>query len=114
MRVTPRMLEASYELLLATPPFLGWHLPEADDVEFHVTRHKDRCGDHVFDGKRHIIRISAALHGRLIPILQTMAHEMCHVRTSLTAPWERGEHGEHFRRAARSACREHGWDVASF
>ena len=40
LRLTPEILEGAYEFLRATPPFRGWRLPHADEVEFVVSRHR--------------------------------------------------------------------------
>ena len=44
--LTPAVLAAAYEYLRATSPFKGWRLPHCDEVEFSVTRHRDRMADH--------------------------------------------------------------------
>lgn len=113
LHLTPEMMAQTYELLRATPPFRGWKLPAADDVEFHVTRHTDRHGDCVDAGHAHVIRCSANKHGSLASLIITMAHEMCHVRQSKLAPRER-DHGTAFKRMARSVCRIHGFDPKVF
>jgi uncharacterized protein YbaP (TraB family) len=105
LHLTPAILEASYELLRVSLPFRRWGLPHADDVEFHVTRHKDRDGD-CTDGDTYTIRISAERHSTLARVLETMAHEMCHMR-DIT-------HGSLFQRLAKQVCKHHGFDPKTF
>jgi len=105
LHITPDLLERTYELLRHTRPFRRWKLPEADDVEFHVTRHRDRFGD-CTDGDPYTIRISSTKHDTLATVLETMAHEMCHMR-DIT-------HGKVFTRLAKQVCRHHGFDPKTF
>jgi hypothetical protein len=109
LNLTPAMLEAAYELLRTTPPFRNWKLPDTDDVEFHVTKfgHAADCG---FDGTQFVIRVSATKHGTLAALLETMAHEMCHMRY----PNDRAHHGYLFKRLAVRVCRHHGFDIKGF
>jgi predicted SprT family Zn-dependent metalloprotease len=114
IHLTPSMLEASYELLRTTPPFKRWKLPEADDVEFHVTKHRDRQADCTsYVDMRVVIRISTTFHGRVAALLETMAHEMCHIHQRRLSPGER-EHGAAFKRLAAQVCRHHGFDPKTF
>ena len=46
LRLTPEIIEGSYEFLRTTPPFRGWNLPHADEVTFVVSRHKMHVGYH--------------------------------------------------------------------
>ena len=108
------MLEAAYELLRTSPPFNRWKLPEADEVAFHVTGHRDRRGDHCVQGSEHIIRISAPLHSTLRHVLETVAHEMCHMRQFVTAPQDQALHGWRFKVYAKAVCRIHRFDLSEF
>lgn len=115
LRLTPDMLEAAYELLRTTPPFKGWRLPSADDVEFHVTRHQNRYADYEFDKLRkvHIVRVSQVKNVRLDKLLETLAHEMIHMRQFLSGKRE-ADHGALFQREANRICNTHGFDRAIF
>jgi hypothetical protein len=113
LHLTPEMLRAAYEYLRTTPPFRRWKLPPADEVEFHVTRHKDRTGDcETSAGHEPLIRVSATLVGWTASLLATMAHEMIHVH--LDRKKVRAAHGWEFRRAAAQVCRHHGFDPKLF
>lgn len=118
MRLTPDMLEFTYELLRRTPPFKGWNLPEADEVEFVVSRHKKDQGYH--RGRRrdrhsHEIGISEECIGHLVTLLQAMGHEMIHQyqqRRQTETP--NTAHNAEFHRLAARVCRIHGWDPKAF
>ena len=114
LHLTPEMLEAAYELLRTTPPFKRWRLPPAEEVEFHVTKHLDLRGDCVDAGHAHVIRISGNCHGSLQKLLETMAHEMCHVRQAINDPDDRAHHGSVFKKYAAQVCRVHGFDPKAF
>jgi hypothetical protein len=114
LHLTPEILRAAYDYLRATPPFNRWKLPPADEVEFHVTRHKDRTGDCETGpaGQEPIIRISATLVGWTSSLMATMAHELIHVY--LDRKGVRAHHGAAFRRCAAQVCRRHGFDPKLF
>src|SRR3990167_10802079 len=76
--LTPAALSAAYEFLRTTSPFRGWKLPHADEVEFHVTRHRDREADHEVRRREHTIRVSSRTIKTTDALMQAMAHEMIH------------------------------------
>lgn len=115
LHLTHAMLAQAYELLRATPPFRGWKLPPAEEVEFHVTAsvadHADYCN--LQDG-RHRIRVSYKRHKTLRSLIETMAHEMIHMRErQLKLRWDVA-HGATFQRLADRICALHGFDRGSF
>lgn len=114
LHLTPELLERSYDLLRATPPFKRWRLPPGDEVEFHVTRSPARAGDCEGYGDIPVVRLSAALHATLPAVLMTMAHEMCHLYLARAHPDDRAHHGWRFRRAAKLVCRHHTFDEKAF
>ena len=114
LHVTPPMLEAAYTLLQSTPPFSGWKLPLADDVEFHVIRSPTIRGEYDTAGDVHIIRISSAVIGTLQELLSTMAHEICHMRQQIVAPDDKSHHGARFQKYADSVCKMHCFDRKAF
>lgn len=103
------MLESAYELLRTTPPFRNWRLPAVDEVAFHVTRFAHDADCH-YDGMNFTIRISDHKHATLRELLETMAHEMCHMRY----PNDKAHHGRLFKRLAAQTCRHHGFDPTTF
>lgn len=116
MHLTPTMLEAAYEYLKTTPPFRRWKLPSADHVEFRVTRDQNVLGyyqPHDKDG-RHIVGISAAKIDRTETLMETMAHEMVHLRQHLTRSASNGGHNVEFQRIGAQVCKQHGFNPKFF
>ena len=117
MNLTPDILEAAYELLRLTKPFSAWHLPDADDVEFCITRAKDYCAKFQYQNEEphhHRINFSSHVIGRLETLIPLMAHEMIHIRE-----WQLGarndvHHGKSFCRLWSQVCRVHGFDEKLF
>ena len=117
LTLTHAIVEAAYEYLRATPPFRGWRLPHADEVEFGITRHRDRYADHTtyYRTANHVIRVSAPNVKTTDMLMQTLAHEMIHERMELTKTASRKvDHNAEFKRLAGVVCRAHGWDVRLF
>lgn len=114
--LTPHILAAAYEYLRTTQPFSGWKLPPADEVEFGVTRHRDREGDHSTYRRttEHIIRVSAYYVKTTQALLICLAHEMIHAHMELSKTTQRNDHGTTFKCLARRVCRVHGWEVEKF
>jgi len=107
------MLEAAYEYLRATPPFVRWKLPHADKVEFRVTDRPDEFGRHGVDERgNHRIDVSGARVRSGSCLVLTMAHEMIHGRQAVLG----GDYGHNplFDRLAAQVCRHHGFDVSVF
>lgn len=114
--LTPAILEAGYEFLRATPPFRSWKLPHGEEVEFHVTRHRDREGDHCTYRYRpdHVVRVSAHFISATSPLLAVLAHEMIHVRQAMKKTARPGVHNAEFKRIAKTICKLHGFDERTF
>jgi len=113
LTITYEMLVATYELLRTTPPFKGWKLPPSDEVSFHVIRTKECYGDHCY-AKRHTIRVSYARHKTLRLLIETMAHEMVHMREIQLGVRQDVAHGKEFRKLAKIVCSRHGFDEGAF
>ena len=112
MHLSPVILERAYDFLRSTAPFSDWDLPEADEVEFHIHRHRDnRFGDHAYRNGRHVIRLSDRRHNNYTVMLQTMAHEMGHLYQRQTDCKSRlsADHGPKFMRLMRRVGRRWGW-----
>ena len=114
--ITPAALAAAYEYLRTTPPFKNWKLPPEGEVEFHVTRHRDREADHKVKRRRdHIIRVSANKITTTDALMQAMAHEMIHgYQDGVARTDTRVVHNQEFHRLARRVCRVHGWEIGGF
>lgn len=117
MKLTPAILAAAYSYLRETLPFRRWKLPPADEVEFAVTAHRDREGDHTTYHRTldHVIRISEHHIRTTQALMICMAHEMIHARQERekTAP-QRPGHNSEFKRLATRVCYEHGWKLEDF
>ena len=114
--LTPHVLVAAYKYLRVTAPFRRWALPPADEVEFSVTRHRDREGDHEMRRrKEHVIRVSAHKITTTDLLMQVMAHEMLHAyQDGVLRSGGRVAHNAKFHQLARWVCKRHGWDEAVF
>lgn len=111
MRLTPARLVAVYDCLRAFPPFEGWRLPESDDVEFRVSVRVDEFGRYTLHEGRHTIEVSAMLVDDWQCLVETMAHEMAHLRQGRTGPVE---HNAEWQRLAKRVCRSFGWKIEGF
>lgn len=132
LHLTPRLLELTYELLRATPPFNRWRMPHADEVEFRVQPLGcDREGSEILamytfreklkDQRRNPlnrIKLCCKSNRWLIDIVPNMAHEMVHLHQHMNVDEERGRrsapHGLVFKELARQVCRTHRFDFATF
>lgn len=120
MTLTADILRAAYAYLAETDPFVGWNLPDAEDVGFEVVTNKTFHGacwapKMTPTGKFHIA-ISGVKHNHTQSLMLTMAHEMVHVheyQTALRKPSYR-KHGKVFRGFAAEVCAEHGFDPGQF
>jgi len=113
IRLTPEMMEAAYRFLLAFKPIARLNLPDADEIEFFVTRSHDRDG-HVKEGATsdHRVCISAHCIGHASTLLAVMAHEMFHVHQA--ASGVPTVHTGDFHRYGRAVCRLLGYDERQF
>jgi hypothetical protein len=120
MKLTKDVLRAAYAYLAETEPFVGWNLPDAEDVEFKVTQksrvqgemHTYVVGDNAFKFR---IDVSDIKHNHTFSLMMTMAHEMVHVHQrrnciNLTAK----AHGQDFMVLAAEVCAAHGFDPGQF
>lgn len=115
--MNPHTVVAAYAFLRETSPFNKWKLPPADEVEFHVTRHRDREADHTIycDTQDHIIRVSAYYVKTTLQLMVAVAHEMVHMRQVRTGTESRRcMHNAHFKRTAKRVCQVHGFDFSTF
>lgn len=112
--LTPHMLASCYEFLRTTPPYRGWRMPHADQVEFLVTRAKQYVGQHQAT-EPHRVFASSHWIGHTDTLVFYMGHEMIHVAQAvLKLETPNAVHNADFRRKAALACRYHGWDLRQF
>ena len=114
--LTPHVLAAAYEYLRATSPFKSWKLPVADAVEFCVTRHRDRSGDHTTYCRSldHVVRVSAYHTKTTLDLMECVAHEMIHMRQTRCKTETKQEHNAAFMQTNRRVARVHGWPAETF
>jgi len=114
LHVTPAMIEAVYELLRTTPPFRGWKLPHADDVEFGVTQSHHFFGVTRRQDGKFSVHVSCRKNKQLGTLIATVAHEMIHIRQGVIGEWHGPDHGKTFHRMADQVCRWHQFDRGAF
>ena len=117
LKLTPELIAAAYDYLKVADPFKGWGLPEADDLGFIVSRHKDRYG-HMIGYHRSPdadIAMSEKKIGSTTVLITVMAHEMIHLYQHLrgtTTP--NTQHNAEFLRLAKRVCKIHVFDYVAF
>ena len=114
IKISPAILEASYELLRMTEPFNRWKLPSAERVSFCVNSSKTNAGEFFVDPTGiPWVAVSQRFHHTLPELFKTVAHEMCHLRQQV-----RGEdyttHGATFIALAKRVCKAHQFDLGAF
>lgn len=115
MKITERTLLHTYTYLLNLPPFLKWGLFPADVIIFKNKTPIDRIGHFIsFSDGRCEIAISHKRISYINNLIETMAHEMCHLATDLNYPSEKKEHGFHFNNYAKKVSIEMGFDPLYF
>ena len=113
--LNPETIAACYDFLAETPPFNRWNLPPAEDVTFRISRSISTRGTYIWDGKRHIITISAVNTKRTQALVETLSHEMVHLHEEQNG-FARSDvqHSKAFLKCASQVCKVHGFDEAVF
>lgn len=117
LRLTPAALIAAYEYLRTTAPFNKWKLPDADDLEFKVTDCVDMHGHFQADNDGpDAIAVSTITTKTTFKLMETMAHEMTHLKQRMDQGFRQNGygHGQSFQALARRVCRAHGFDLRTF
>ena len=114
LQLTPERLAAVYDMLRAFPPFCRWQLPPASVVKFHILKTDKWQADWWLEGNTHHIRVSEKKHGHLVSLIESMAHEMVHVRQRIAKTETKGDHNAEFRKLAERICKALGFDVGQF
>lgn len=113
LHLTTDLMRSTYSYLQGTRPFSSWGLPLPADIVFGFCRLPETAGLYTYlAGGRHRIKISPLKVGNTLILIETMAHEMTHVRQQMTLG--RSNHGAEFRRLAAQVCRHHGFDPKGF
>lgn len=83
-------------------------MPESREISWRVTGKKQELGYCESQGGGNFrIGVSAKSIKATDTLMQTMAHEMCHVRCDLLGV--KAAHGYEWKKLAKSVCRQHGW-----
>lgn len=117
LRLTPELLRQAYDFLRAAAPISGWRLPPGEKVEFRVIRAHGILGQHIYSTEVgcHRIDISERGAGHLISLIETMAHEMIHLRQSIDGTASaKAVHNAAFHRIAKRLCATLGFDPKRF
>lgn len=106
LKLTPELLQVTYDLLSLTRPFNKWNLPDSSDIIFKVAKSRREHGWFSAgpDGRMEIVA-SSALTGHMVTLLGTMAHEKIHLhqyRTGMPI-----NHGPAFKKLAQEVCKYH-------
>lgn len=113
MHITPEICRAAYDYLIVTLPFRRWQLPKVTEVEFQVVGNKAYMGACFQD--KPIIRISQPRITTTQCLIETMAHEMCHMRQHLIGQkTDSLNHGKKWKKLAEQVCRYHGFNKDYF
>ncbi len=114
IKISRAVVEQAYDLLCETTPFLKWNLPPAEAIYFIITRSTKFRGEYEFRFGQHYISVSGKCHETLDSLLQTIAHEMCHMIEKITGVRDDVQHGKSFQLLADQVCKAHVWDRGMF
>ncbi|MBT9176512.1 MAG: hypothetical protein DDT20_00831 [Firmicutes bacterium] len=117
--LTAARLAAVYECLRSFPPLSRLGLPQAEHIEFRVSRSAKEHG-HYQRGKpprndEHRLSISSRSVGQFASLAWVMAHEMIHLSQGIRGTETAGtQHNAEFHRIAKRVCRRFGFDLNAF
>jgi SprT-like family protein len=113
--LTSDLLRATYNMVAEMPPFVGWNLPDGDDVEFQIVKDKGTRGWHRYSATKHSIGISRVCVQRYDTLILTMMHEMVHAHEgNIKLDRKDVDHSSAFNRWAAQVCRIHKLDPGIF
>lgn len=113
MKITPKTMSLIYEMLRYLPPFNRWRLPHESFICFAKLKNYQFFGDFTPHDQRPRIRITTKV--KTLPMLvETMAHEMCHLKEGMSGRDNGEEHGKEFKRLANIVCKELGFREKDF
>lgn len=120
MKITRDNLRAAYEYLSETEPFVGWNLPNADDIKFDIVNAVKRAGRcvHKFSDDYAVSKFNIEVSNKHVDttnyLMETMAHEMVHLHMFHNHVHELDHHGKAFQSYAKKVCKIHGFDLVQF
>jgi predicted SprT family Zn-dependent metalloprotease len=105
-------MAAVYDCLRAFPPFAGWNLPTSSEIAFKVTLSQDTFGTFELRCEKPHIEISTLIVTNWHMLVETMAHEMIHLRQCRMG--RAVDHDVEWQKLATRVCREFGWQRQGF
>lgn len=113
MKITRSVMANVYEMLRGVEPFKKWRLPHESNITFSFLDTNQFYGDYIEIDGRPRIRI-ASLVKSLDKLIETISHEMCHMKLDLAGRDDGMEHGPAFKRLAKEVCNHLGFDLKEF
>ena len=98
--------------LTQCPPFDKWEMPHEFRIKISVSRSNRACGS--YDNDPHRITISKEQCKNLCDVLETMAHEMVHLKLEIDGDPGHSEHGGKFYETMDTVCDIFGWKKERF
>ena len=92
-------------------------MPEADDVEFWITKDKRRFAQWMHTGEHHQVSILSATIDSTMILAIYLGHEMCHAAVhelGLNTGGSENTHNAPFRELVARFCKVHGFDLKAF
>lgn len=112
VNITPTQIQRAYEFLSTLPPFHKWHLPASAGIIFKTTRSSMVFG--TFDVDPPVITISTVMCKNMQDVLETLAHEMAHLKLERKGASSHAEHDDEFKLLAKEVCDVWGWKESKF
>lgn len=90
-------------------------MPDADDLEFRITRHADRYSHFEYNcGAFPNLSVSER-HVKTLPeLIAAMGHEAIHIYQWKNGTGSRAEHNTEFKRISKQICKTYGFDLDKF
>jgi hypothetical protein len=115
MTLSPKILANIYVMLVSCKPFSGYRsMPPVEFVKFSVTQDAEAFGTYQYDEDAeypHKIEISKALCKHLSTVINTMSHEMVHLKYHRSHDWDL--HGDKFNSSIEEVAVELGVELDS-
>ena len=112
LQINRKTMVAVYEMLCEFPPYNRWQLPKSKDVKFEAKIIKEAYG--YYDSDPHTIIISKNLNPTLHDLVNTMAHEMVHMRLNDSGFKSWDLHSFKFKKVAKQVCDRLGFNEKEF
>ena len=110
--VTPETVRATYEHLLAFPPFCNWKMHPAKKLTFLIVPYTGEYAQ--FDTEKMELRVSAAAMSKHHTLLKKVAHEMIHVYEHASGRWTTTHDTAFFFKCRDRVCKHFDFDPLDF